>query len=211
MCVESKNISLNIIVLARQSVPALYFYDMKHQVNIMYRGIFEISCPLRIVTDRHKPNYVYIIYRRYDYSEFVIALQLIANNLKKDDWVVRIEGTYAFPLWCREHISMKLISLTDGCIQVGDFFWILPPYLFEDLSQVCHMFPPVILRLILNFAHMIDGYPFTHEWVFYVFESLPMLPAISVFCVYHPARYLGRTGGLQKRLRKESGVELLRV
>jgi hypothetical protein len=52
-----------------------------------------------------------------------------------------------------------------------------------------------IYRLI-EFALGIQGYPFTHEWIFYVFESLPMLPAISVFCVWHPAEYLG--GGWRK-------------
>jgi len=62
---------------------------------------------------------------------------------------------------------------------------------------------------VIEFALGIDGYPFNHEWVFYVFESLPMLPAISVFCIYHPARYLGKTGGLQKRLSEEPGAELL--
>ncbi|KAF2491019.1 RTA1 like protein [Lophium mytilinum] len=62
---------------------------------------------------------------------------------------------------------------------------------------------------VIEFALGIDGYPFTHEWVFYVFESLPMLPAISVFCVYHPARYLGKAGWLQKQVSEEPGVELL--
>jgi hypothetical protein len=52
-----------------------------------------------------------------------------------------------------------------------------------------------VYRLI-EFALGIQGYPFTHEWIFYVFESLPMLPAISVFCVWHPAEYLG--GGWRK-------------
>jgi hypothetical protein len=46
-----------------------------------------------------------------------------------------------------------------------------------------------IFRLI-EFALGIDGYPFTHEWMSYVFESLPMIPAIAIFCVYHPAKYL---------------------
>ncbi|KAE8441896.1 hypothetical protein EG329_004202 [Mollisiaceae sp. DMI_Dod_QoI] len=47
-----------------------------------------------------------------------------------------------------------------------------------------------IYRLI-EFALGIFGYPFTHEWMFYVFESVPMLPAISVFCLWHPAEYFG--------------------
>jgi hypothetical protein len=27
---------------------------------------------------------------------------------------------------------------------------------------------------------------------FYVFESLPMLPAIAIFCIRHPGKYLPR-------------------
>ena len=51
---------------------------------------------------------------------------------------------------------------------------------------------------VIEFALGIHGYPFTHEWMFYVFESLPMVPAIAVFCAFHPARYLGSDGGLIK-------------
>lgn len=46
-----------------------------------------------------------------------------------------------------------------------------------------------IYRLI-EFSLGIDGYPFEHEWMFYVLESLPMLVAIIMFCIYHPAKYL---------------------
>ncbi|KAH7314281.1 RTA1 like protein-domain-containing protein [Rhexocercosporidium sp. MPI-PUGE-AT-0058] len=48
-----------------------------------------------------------------------------------------------------------------------------------------------VYRLI-EFALGIFGYPFTHEWMFYVFESVPMVPAIVVFCIWHPAAYFGR-------------------
>ena len=44
---------------------------------------------------------------------------------------------------------------------------------------------------VVEFGLGIYGYPFTHEWIFYVFEALPMLPAIAVFCFVHPAKYLG--------------------
>ncbi|KAE9363313.1 RTA1 like protein [Stipitochalara longipes BDJ] len=47
-----------------------------------------------------------------------------------------------------------------------------------------------VYRLI-EFALGINGYPFTHEWMFYTFESLPMLPAIGVFCLWHPGAYFG--------------------
>ncbi|KAF4629230.1 hypothetical protein G7Y89_g8919 [Cudoniella acicularis] len=45
-----------------------------------------------------------------------------------------------------------------------------------------------IYRLI-EFGLGIFGYPFTHEWMFYVLESVPMLPAFSIFCLWHPAEY----------------------
>lgn len=51
-----------------------------------------------------------------------------------------------------------------------------------------------VYRLV-EFAMGFHGYPFTHEWMFYVFESTPMVPAVTVFCVWHPARYLGGRDG----------------
>jgi hypothetical protein len=51
-----------------------------------------------------------------------------------------------------------------------------------------------VYRLI-EFALGIHGYPFTHEWMFYTFESLPMVPAIGVFCVWHPGVYFSGKGG----------------
>ncbi|KAF2178137.1 RTA1 like protein [Zopfia rhizophila CBS 207.26] len=62
---------------------------------------------------------------------------------------------------------------------------------------------------VIEFALGIDGYPFTHEWIFYVFEALPMLPAISVFCLIHPAKYLGSKGGVDNGKRIEGETELL--
>lgn len=44
---------------------------------------------------------------------------------------------------------------------------------------------------LIEFTLGIHGYPFTHEWIFYTFESLPMIPAIGVYCVYHPGAYFG--------------------
>ncbi|OCK85354.1 RTA1-domain-containing protein [Lepidopterella palustris CBS 459.81] len=61
---------------------------------------------------------------------------------------------------------------------------------------------------VIEFALGIHGYPFTHEWVFYVFETLPMLPAISIFCFYHPARILEKSGGLGKTMNSDPGVGL---
>ncbi|KAF1812327.1 RTA1-domain-containing protein [Eremomyces bilateralis CBS 781.70] len=50
---------------------------------------------------------------------------------------------------------------------------------------------------VIEFAQGIHGYAFTHEWIFWVFEAIPMLIAISIFCLYHPSRFLGRRGGMQ--------------
>jgi hypothetical protein len=46
---------------------------------------------------------------------------------------------------------------------------------------------------LIEFILGINGYPFSHEWIFYVFESLPMLPAIGVFCIWYPGKYLPTT------------------
>ena len=61
-----------------------------------------------------------------------------------------------------------------------------------------------IYRLI-EFALGIFGYPFTHEWMFYVLESVPMVPAIAIFCIWHAAAYLG---GRQSGMVKSDGDEM---
>jgi hypothetical protein len=42
--------------------------------------------------------------------------------------------------------------------------------------------------------------------MFYVFESVPMLPAISIFCLWHPADYFGggKWGDRTEDIRLES-------
>ncbi|KND88131.1 hypothetical protein TOPH_07219 [Tolypocladium ophioglossoides CBS 100239] len=45
-----------------------------------------------------------------------------------------------------------------------------------------------------EFSEGIDGYPFRTEWLFWVFESLPMIGAISIFCIYHPSRFMAQEG-----------------
>ncbi|KAK1832457.1 RTA1 like protein-domain-containing protein [Podospora conica] len=66
----------------------------------------------------------------------------------------------------------------------------------------------ILIRCIYRvgeFTEGTEGYAFLHEWMFWVFESLPMLVAIGVFAVYHPSKYLGRDGGKSKIRTK--GVE----
>jgi hypothetical protein len=46
-----------------------------------------------------------------------------------------------------------------------------------------------------EFGEGLDGYAFRHEWLFWVFETLPMLIACGVFCWAHPSTYLGKDGG----------------
>ncbi|KAK5652746.1 hypothetical protein OQA88_9599 [Cercophora sp. LCS_1] len=60
---------------------------------------------------------------------------------------------------------------------------------------------------VAEFAEGVEGYSFTHEWMFWIFESAPMLIAISVFCVWHPSAYLGRDGAKSRIIAKggESG------
>ncbi|KAH6673652.1 RTA1 like protein-domain-containing protein [Halenospora varia] len=68
----------------------------------------------------------------------------------------------------------------------------------------------IIIRCIyrlVEFALGIWGYPFTHEWMFYVFEALPMLPAIAIFCLWHPAHYFA-SDRLDRKSRSTSDVEL---
>ncbi|KAH7261249.1 RTA1 like protein-domain-containing protein [Fusarium redolens] len=61
---------------------------------------------------------------------------------------------------------------------------------------------------VVEFAGGRDTYAFSHEWLFWVFESLPMVGAIGIFCFYHPSRYLGRNGVRSKSVRIEDTIEL---
>lgn len=58
---------------------------------------------------------------------------------------------------------------------------------------------------VAEFAEGMNGYAFRTEWLFWVFEALPMAPAIAIFCFYHPSRYLGKHGAWRlNRARKSS-------
>ncbi|KAH7161354.1 RTA1 like protein-domain-containing protein [Dactylonectria macrodidyma] len=56
---------------------------------------------------------------------------------------------------------------------------------------------------VCEFAEGMDGYAFRTEWLFWVFECLPMVGAIGIFCIYHPSRYLGKHGAWRKDLRSD--------
>lgn len=42
---------------------------------------------------------------------------------------------------------------------------------------------------MIEFGLGFFAYPFTHEWLFYVLEAIPMVIALAVLGVYHPARW----------------------
>ncbi|ETO28649.1 hypothetical protein RFI_08481, partial [Reticulomyxa filosa] len=156
-----KDSFFDVIVLSCHAVPVLYFYDMKYKINIMYRGIFESACPISMVTDQYKPQYVYVACERYQVGHFIVGycyfffcISKKKKIKKKDDWRVRIELQHFFP-YGNSAISVK--SLINGFFQVSNFYWILPPYLFDELCETCTELPPVILRLVLNFSHIIDA------------------------------------------------------
>ncbi|KAI1073748.1 putative RTA1 domain protein [Whalleya microplaca] len=62
------------------------------------------------------------------------------------------------------------------------------------LKAVCISSSLILIRCIyrmIEFAEGTDGYTMTHEWVFWVFEGITMLIAISAFCIWYPSKYLG--------------------
>ncbi|CAG7564901.1 unnamed protein product [Fusarium equiseti] len=61
---------------------------------------------------------------------------------------------------------------------------------------------------VIEFAGGRDSYALSHEWLFWIFESLPMVGAIGIFCIYHPGKYLGRHGARFKVAQPEDNVEL---
>ncbi|OLN85251.1 Protein RTM1-like protein 2 [Colletotrichum chlorophyti] len=78
------------------------------------------------------------------------------------------------------------------------------------LRAVCASSGLILLRSVfrvVEFAEGTNGYIFRNEWLFWVFEALPMLVAIGVFCVWHPSRYLGRDG-VKGGVVEGEGVEL---
>ncbi|TQV98136.1 hypothetical protein V2A60_006181 [Cordyceps javanica] len=63
---------------------------------------------------------------------------------------------------------------------------------------------------VCEFAEGIQGYAFRNEWLFWVFETIPMAFAIGAFCVWHPSQYLPRNALLSNkaRARKQPSVEM---
>ncbi|KAK9440801.1 7-aminocholesterol resistance protein RTA1 [Metarhizium brunneum] len=62
---------------------------------------------------------------------------------------------------------------------------------------------------VCEFAEGMNGYAFRTEWLFWVFETLPMIGAIGIFVIYHPGRFLGQDGAAQpKEPRSDESMEL---
>ncbi|KID78000.1 uncharacterized protein G6M90_00g037950 [Metarhizium brunneum] len=62
---------------------------------------------------------------------------------------------------------------------------------------------------VCEFAEGMNGYAFRTEWLFWVFETLPMIGAIGIFVIYHPGRFLGQDGAAQpKESRSDESMEL---
>ncbi|KAI5467780.1 RTA1 like protein-domain-containing protein [Mariannaea sp. PMI_226] len=61
---------------------------------------------------------------------------------------------------------------------------------------------------VCEFAEGMNGYAFRTEWLFWVFEALPMAGAIGIFCIYHPSRYLGNRRATRKALSSDDPIEI---
>ncbi|OAQ96837.1 hypothetical protein LLEC1_03882 [Akanthomyces lecanii] len=63
---------------------------------------------------------------------------------------------------------------------------------------------------VCEFAEGINGYAFRNEWLFWVFETVPMIFAIGAFCVWHPSQHLPRNALLPKKakVKEQSSVEM---
>ncbi|KAF3406985.1 hypothetical protein DPV78_000640 [Talaromyces pinophilus] len=73
-----------------------------------------------------------------------------------------------------------------------------PKFLWILNISACLVFVRSVYRMI-EFCSGYDGYLATHEWNFYVFESLIILPIFLLFNIWHPARYISNIGWRQKR------------
>jgi hypothetical protein len=62
-----------------------------------------------------------------------------------------------------------------------------------------------IYRLI-EFSQGFQGYLFTHDWNFFLFESAFMLIVLAIFSVYHPAQYLVNIGWKQTNVNRTNAA-----
>lgn len=62
-----------------------------------------------------------------------------------------------------------------------------------------------IYRLI-EFSTGFNGYLFTHDWNFFLFESTLMLLVLAIFNIWHPARYLINIGWKQTNINRTNAM-----
>lgn len=58
---------------------------------------------------------------------------------------------------------------------------------------------------VCEFAEGMNGYAFRTEWLFWVWETIPMIIAIGVFCWHHPSRHLGNSLAKVKEAKRRGG------
>ncbi|KAJ4150203.1 hypothetical protein LMH87_010963 [Akanthomyces muscarius] len=61
---------------------------------------------------------------------------------------------------------------------------------------------------VCEFAEGMNGYAFRTEWLFWVFETIPMIFAIGAFCVWHPSQHLPRNALLSKKARAKEHLSV---
>lgn len=89
-------------------------------------------------------------------------------------------------VFVRFHMTARKMAVQDA--PVGWENVVKAVYISSSMIMVS-----LVLR-VAEFAEGMEGYAFKNEWMFWVFECVPMLIAIGVFCWWHPSRYLGRDG-----------------
>lgn len=116
----------------------------------------------------------------------------VGPNEEIGRWV--LVGGLAFQFVCfgiflcifvRFHHLAKLYTLHDA--PVGWQKVVLAVY----ISSIAIMIRCVYR--VCEFAEGMNGYAFRTEWLFWVWETIPMLIAIGIFCWNHPSRHLGNS------------------
>lgn len=115
---------------------------------------------------------------------------------------------------------LKAVYISSFLILVRTI-WVPPPFLFllkRALNTSLYRFAyrifswqvRCIFRMV-EFAEGPEGYSLQHEWMFWVFEALLMIVALTIFCIWHPTKYLGNAGMSEKRRSREGEAEAPRT
>jgi hypothetical protein len=112
----------------------------------------------------------------------LVFLSVVARFCKRASWEGEVRQDP--PAGWQKVLTAVIVSCTLIVVSVCLPYYIVVHWTLTRESQIRSIY-----RLI-EFALGVDGYLFSHEWPFYVFESLPMMPAIAVFCFWYPGRIL---------------------